>query len=191
MRMGTGGLLFSSLSSQRRMETKVDCSTSYFLRYKISENWSNSCPRDCNVLCSYLLRAPAIFFKSLKTWAWHVHWLCPEWNWERSADFSHPVSLSGYFWSRNFWTNSVMFCAAISSDLRQYFSNPCKPELDMSLGYVLNEIGRDRTSSDQLIPVFAVEMSRTPIHVDSLLAFFHRNSCSWGPKLSTIIEYWC
>ena len=42
----------------------------------------------------------------------------------------------------------------------------------MSLGYAPNEIWSDWARSDQLILVFAVEMSRTPVHVDSLVGFF-------------------
>ena len=42
----------------------------------------------------------------------------------------------------------------------------------MPLGYAPNEIWSDWARSDQLILVFAVEMSRTPVHVDSLVGFF-------------------
>ena len=66
--------------------------------------------------------------------------------------------------STNFWTNSERFCAAYSSYLPQYFFNSWQPELDMSFGYALNEIGRDRVSSDELILIFALEkIRRTPL----------------------------
>ena len=39
--------------------------------------------------------------------------------------------------------NLVRICAAYSSELAEYFVNPCKPEVNKYLGYVLKEYERD------------------------------------------------
>ena len=88
-------------------------------------------------------------------------------------------------------TNSVTFCAAISSELPQYFFNPWKPESDMSIGYALNEIGRDWTSSDQLILIFAVEkIRRTPLFTwfNRFLLSIRSNDLFYWRKTSNTVQ---
>ena len=58
----------------------------------------------------------------------------------------------------------IRICAAYSSELAQYFVNPCEPEVNKYLGYVLSQYERDWMHSDQLSLIFAVEkMRRTPL----------------------------